>query len=321
MVDKAMSASQFMAEPDASTEAYACWSPEAALRAPPSRGADFTVGDCRDAAASSRRILLLARTIEQDVIPRLVLAHRAVPSQSYIDRSPSPALTAEDVATLTGLAIRGDLRDVESFVDGLQAAGIALDRIYLDLLAPVARRLGEMWEADTCDFATVTMGLCALQQVVLNSGRRFSDAPPRQQSDAPPRQQQDGRRALLAPTPGETHTFGLVIVAEFFRRAGWEVWSGTGTTMQQITAKVGGEFFAIAAFSLASEDHLAGLANLIHRVRRASLNQRIGILVGGAIFAERPGLVSDIGADATAADGEEATLQAETLFAINDLRA
>jgi methanogenic corrinoid protein MtbC1 len=313
MVDKAMSASQFMVEPDASAEACACWQPEAAFRAFPGRDADYVLGDCRDAAVSSRRILLLARTIEQDVIPRLVLAHRAVPAPTYIDRSPSPALTAEDVATLTALAIHGELQDVESFVDGLQAAGIALDRIYLDLLAPVARRLGEMWEADACDFATVTMGLCALQQVVLNSGRRFSDAPPHRH--------QDGRRALLAPTPGETHTFGLVIVAEFFRRAGWEVWSGTGATMQQMTAKVGGESFAIAAFSLASEDHLAGLANLIHRVRRASLNQRIGILVGGAIFAERPGLVSDIGADATAADGEEATLQAETLFAINDLRA
>lgn len=312
MVDKAMCASQSMAQQDAKPSEGAGWSSEQGMRsfrASDVAGAD---ADCRAETISSRRLLLLARTIEQDVIPRLVLAHRTAPAPAYVDRPPNLAPTSQDVVTLTALVIRADLPDIEGFVDGIQGAGVGLDRIYLDLLAPVARRLGEMWDTDECDFATVTMGLASLQQVVLNSGRRFSHAPQR------PR---DGRRAVLAPAPGETHTFGLVIVAEFFRRAGWEVWSGNGASLQEITAKVRGEPFAIAAFSLASEDHVAALANLIHRVRRASLNRRIGILVGGAIFADRPGLVSDIGADATAADGEEATLQAETLLAIHDLRA
>ncbi len=312
MVDKAMCASQSMAQPDGQTDEGARWSPDpriASFRSSDMRGPDE---DCRADTISSRRILLLARTIEQDVIPRLVLAHRTSAAPAYVDRPPSPAPMPQDVVTLTALAIRAEQQDIEAFVDGIQSAGIPLDRIYLDLLAPVARRLGEMWETDECDFATVTMGLAALQQVVLNSGRRFSQAPQR------PR---DGRRAVLAAAPGETHTFGLVIVAEFFRRAGWEVWSGNGASIREISAKVRSEPFAIAAFGLASEDHIAALANLIHRVRRASLNRRIGILVGGAIFAERPGLVSDIGADATAADGEEATLQAETLLAIHDLRA
>ncbi|MEO3471059.1 cobalamin B12-binding domain-containing protein [Roseomonas sp. CAU 1739] len=311
MVDKAMSASQSMVQPDDRPDAGAGWRPDDGGPSLRSSRADIADDDCCAETAPARRIILLAKTIERDVIPRLVLAHRAAPAAPYIDRSPSPLPTSEDIATLTALAIRSELKDVEAFVDGIQAAGIPLDRIYLDLLAPVARRLGEMWEADECDFATVTMGLAALQQVVLNSGRRFTQAPQR------PR---EGRRAVLAPTPGETHTFGLVIVAEFFRRAGWEVWSGNGASLPEIVAKVRGEPFAIAAFSLASEDHLAALANLIHRVRRASLNRGIGILVGGAIFAERPGLVSDIGADATAADGEEATLQAETLLAISDFR-
>lgn len=50
------------------------------------------------------------------------------------------------------------------------------------------------------------------------------------------------------------------------------------------------------------------------------MNRRIGILVGGTIFDGRPGLVADIGADATAADGAEAALQAETLIAMRGLR-
>lgn len=312
MVDKAMSASQSMLQPEYGPDGDDRWRSQLGERSIRGAEPDISAEDCHAETAASRRIILLARTIERDVIPRLVLAHRAAPAPAYLDRAPSMLPTPEDVLTLTALVIRSDLQDVEAFVDGLEANGVPLELIYVDLLAPVARRLGAMWEADECDFATVTMGLAALQQVVLNSGRRFSNVPQR------PR---DGRRIMLVPAPGETHTFGLVIVAEFFRRAGWEAWSGNGASLPEITSKVRGEPFAIAAFSLASEDHLAALANLIHRVRRASLNRRIGILVGGAVFAERPGLVSDIGADATAADGEEATLQAETLLAISDLRA
>ncbi len=311
MVDKAMSASHSTGQSDYSPDGDGRWRAEVSARSLRASDADLAANDCRAETAASRRIILLAQTIERDVIPRLALAHRAAPAPAYVDRAPGALLTSEDVATLTALVIRVDLHDVEAFVDGIEAKGIPLDLIYVDLLAPVARRLGEMWEADECDFATVTMGLATLQQVVLNSGRRFSQVPLR------PR---DGRRVMLVPAPGETHTFGLVIVAEFFRRSGWDVWSGNGASLPEVTAKVRNEPFAIAAFSLASEDHLAALANLIHRVRRASLNRRIGILVGGAIFAERPGLVSDIGADATAADGEEATLQAETILAISDLR-
>lgn len=262
------------------------------------------------AAQRRRRVFVLADLIARDVIPRLVLAHRTAPA--YVDRAPAALPTTEEVTTLTSLVIRGETLDVAAYVEGILARGVPLERVYLDLLAPVARRLGEMWAADACDFATVTMGLCALQQVVLDSGRLA-----REQPSAP----RPGRRAVLAPVPGEQHTFGLLIVAEFFRRTGWEVWSGTGASARDIAAKVRGEDFAIAGFTLAREEHGAALARLILLVRRVSLNRRIGILVGGAAVAGRPGLVSELGADASASDGQEAALQAETLLAIRGLRA
>lgn len=271
--------------------------------------------DCLTPASTSwgqrsRGVLALANIIERDVIPRLVLAHRTAPA--YVDRAPLALPTTEEVTTLTALTIRGDTLDIAAYVEGILVRGVPLERVYLDLLAPVARRLGEMWAADACDFATVTMGLCALQQIVLDTGRRTRE---------PLHRPRPGRRAVLAPVPGEQHGFGLLLVAEFFRRSGWEVWSGTGAGEREITAKVRGESFAIAGFTLSSEDRLGALAQLILVVRRVSMNRRIGILVGGTIFDGRPGLVADVGADATAADGAEATLQAETLIAMRGLLA
>ena len=261
-------------------------------------------------AQRSRGVLALADIIERDVIPRLVLAHRNAPA--YVDRAPALLPTEEEVTTLTTLAVRGNALDIAAYVEGIIGRDVPLERVYLDLLAPVARRLGEMWAADACDFATVTMALCALQQIVLDTGRRARE---------PLHRPRPGRRAMLAPVPGEQHGFGLLLVAEFFRRSGWEVWSGTGAGEREITAKVRGESFAIAGFTLSSEDRLGALAQLILVVRRASMNRRIGILVGGTIFDGRPGLVADVGADATAADGAEATLQAETLIAMRGLPA
>jgi len=120
--------------------------------------------------------------------------------------------------------------------------------------------------------------------------------------------------------PGEQHTFGLLMVAEFFRRGGWEVWSGTGGEDTEITTRVKAERFAIAGFSLAHEERLVTLAGVIRQVRRASLNRGIGILVGGPLFIAHPELVLQVGADATASDGQQAVLQAETLLALDAAR-
>lgn len=263
-------------------------------------------------ALRGSRVALVVRTLEQDVIPRLVAAHRQATTPASIDRAPSAVPTEADVSTVTALALRGDQPDIEAYADALQARGVALERIYLELLAPVARRLGEMWESDECDFATVTMGLCALQQTVLHLGRHLSWHR---------RGPAMARRVALSPVPGEQHTLGLLIVTEFFRRGGWEVWSGSGESAQAIVAKVGAEHFAIAGFTLGREDEVKLLARLIRNVRRASLNRGIGILVGGPIFLARPDLALESGADAMAVDGEQAVLQAETLLALHGTAA
>ena len=49
---------------------------------------------------------------------------------------------------------------------GLLDDGIPLEALLLDLFAPVARRLGTMWEADQIDFVDVTIGTSRLQQIL-----------------------------------------------------------------------------------------------------------------------------------------------------------
>ena len=124
------------------------------------------------------------------------------------------------------------------------------------------------------------------------------------------------RRILLVPAPGEQHTFGLAMVATFFRRAGWTVWSEPLACSNDLVGIVRNEWFSVVGFSLSCASRMEALATHIRRVRRASRNPAVGILVGGQVFLERPELVVLVGADATAVDGRQATLQAENLVAL-----
>jgi len=262
------------------------------------------------AAATRRRrnrVAVIARTLETEIIPRMLLAHRDIASTAYVDTTNSASPTEAEVETLAALAIRADLAGALSYLEGLRSRGLSLERLYLELLAPVARRLGLMWEEDACDFTAVTIGLSCLHQLVREYSPAFATRTPRMEPD---------RRVLLATVPGEQHSFGILVVEQFFRGAGWDVWSGNGVERAEIIEAAHRIWFGVAGFSLACEEHIGELAVLIRDVRRASRNAGLGILVGGPLFIERPDLASLVGADATAADGRQATLQAETILAL-----
>jgi methanogenic corrinoid protein MtbC1 len=285
-----------------------------ALAAGPSVGRDFgfdfdgmpTRGASRPHPAEHRRVALLARALESEVIPRLVLARQKAAGPGWHDAG-AAAPDEADVRNLAELALVGDHVGASAALGALRARNLPLERIYLEVLAPVARLLGTMWEEDRCDFTAVTVGLCCLQQLVLENSQHFGPRPGRRDAE---------RRILLAPTPGEQHSFGLVMVGEFFRRQGWDVCSGTGATARELVATTRKQWFGMVGFSLSNEDRLQSLASLIHEIRRASLNPKLGVLVGGITFAEHPELVALVGADAMATDGQQAVLKAETLLAL-----
>lgn len=267
------------------------------------RGAE-SIGPTRAEVSPRQRMALLARTIERDIVPRLVLARRA---EAEAAAEPVPTSGEAEVEALADLVLANDLARATAFVMAERARGVGIERLYLDLLAPTARRLGERWTADLCDFTAVTLGLWRLEQVLREFGPAFAGEPLRRDAS---------RRALLTTVPGEQHGFGVLMVAEFFRRAGWEVETGPFQTMAELAAAARSEWFAIAGFSVAVDDRLDGVAAAIRAVRRASRNPSIGMMVGGRLFSEKPELVALVGADATAVDGRQAALQAEGLRAL-----
>lgn len=253
-------------------------------------------------------IARLVRTIETEIIPRLVLARREEDQSARGISIVAPrSLTEAHVIDMTTLILGDASEGAAAYIAETLKAGIHVEEVYLGLLAPVARRLGEMWALDLVDFTQVTIGVGRLQMLL----RRFSPEFMGELDESGCRQ-----RILLLPAPGEQHFFGVSMVAEFFRRAGWEVWCDSSHAVQDVVALVSHQSFSIAGFSLSSLTHKESLAAQIHAVRRNSLNKSIGILVGGNAFIDDHDLATLIGADAMATDGRQAVDRAEDILGL-----
>lgn len=242
------------------------------------------------------RLAVLSRAIEQQIIPRLMMAHPTAEDCLGMTSPPNPQVSTEDVTSFAKLVLAQDENVANACIETMRSIGISVETIYTDLLAPVARHLGKLWEEDLCDFTEVTLGLARLHQVLRELSPAFSQS----------NHAANGRRALLLPAPGEQHTFGLVMVSEFFRRAGWDVGGGPWEAGADPVMMVRSEWFDVVGFSLGDVTRLDALAECIKQIRKSALNSSISILVGGPLFLAHPEYVSYVNADAASTDGAQA---------------
>jgi len=277
----------------------------------PSPGRPLSGGPQEGSDASASRgpdghRALLADALEHSVIPRLLQAHGHGEAGSdqpdFADQTGRP-ISGDDVRELVRLLLEPDDMPARAAVEAFRLHGVPRALLCTDLLVPAARLLGEMWDQDLCTFVDVTVAVGRLQQALrdISAGQA-----------SPPADGESVRRVLLVPAPGEQHTFGLVMVSEFFREAGWEVTGGPHPQLDPV-AMVRRDWVDVVGFTLAGEIHLASLTAAITAVRKASLNPRVGILVGGPQFLLNPGLAREVGADALAIDGSLAPSIADKL--------
>jgi methanogenic corrinoid protein MtbC1 len=116
---------------------------------------------------------------------------------------------------------------------------------------------------------------------------------------------------MLVPLPGSQHTLGLFMVSEFFRRGGWKVWGELAAGEADIVTAIKTQNFDLVGLSVSTEDQLPALARFVALLKEESLNQKIGVMVGGPIFIAKPELRKEVQADIVGLDAEESLAQAE----------
>ncbi len=257
---------------------------------------------------------ILARLVENDIVPRLLASLPAPAAKNPAARLivpapatpvPADAPTQDAVEAFADTLLKGAAGEAASIVARLRGAGVSAETLCLHLLTGAARHLGDLWVADIVSFSDVTLATDQLQLIFRGL------APDIEVASAPPA---SAPAALLVTTPGEQHSFGLSMLAAFFRASGWSAQTPRIRNAVDVQRKVASAHVDLVGFSLGSELHLTRLGRCIELARRSSCNPDLVIMVGGPAFIDRPDLASVVGADATASDAASALAQAERLI-------
>ena len=241
------------------------------------------------------------------VIPRLLIAHGkpVAPAEPH-----HPLICEHDVERMVPLAINEPAHVLLEHVEAIMRRGVAVEEVFVDLLAPVARLVGEEWEEDRLDFVQVSMALWRLQEVLRHISANTSRAAGG-----------ETRSALFAPMPGDQHSFGTAMVHECFTLAGWDAELLVEASMQRIIETVAQQRYDLLGLTLSCECHNDRLASLIRAVRSVSKNPHICIMLGGRVPTEQPQMVALSGADGTATSAPAAVKAAERLVGMLRLAA
>jgi MerR family transcriptional regulator, light-induced transcriptional regulator len=213
----------------------------------------------------------LLATIEAEIVPRLMLAHRTealVPAACAQQRLPP---THAEVFELARIAACHDLPMALALVETLCREGLTLESVLLDLVAPAARLLGEHWKDDLRTFTEVSAGLGTLQQLVHVLGPSFAPTVPHR------------GLVLILAAPGEQHTLGVFLAGEFLRKAGWGVQVDPSMGEAEVLSVVGSQHVELLGISVSNSALLKPLARLIGSARKASRNPSMGVMLGGSL--------------------------------------
>lgn len=240
--------------------------------------------------------------IEGEIIPRLMMAHAAT-----LDPAPDP-VSALEISIQTSdfalLPLQMEAADLLEHIDEFLNQGIDFETICVDVLAPAARKLGEMWCEDECDFVDVTMGLWRLQEVMRSLSARVPTKTPRNVIPG---------TALFSPIPGDPHAFGAQMIDEIFAKAGWLSEVIVKPQRRELLDQLSKKPFDLVGLTITRDSPISAIASLVKTMRGVSANPDVFILIGGNMVNANPGLVDEVGADGTAINARDALKLAESL--------
>ncbi len=160
----------------------------------------------------------LVADLAREVVRRLAFR---MPGVQPLTGTPSDA----DIERFCAALLSQDEAAADRIILNVRRDGAEIDSIYLGYIAGASRRMGEMWERDQLSFLDVSLGTGRLYRIL--RGLRFAIAPVLL----------DGRPqtpALFVLTPGETHTLGIEMAADLFRRDGGDADVCIGKTHDEI---------------------------------------------------------------------------------------
>jgi methanogenic corrinoid protein MtbC1 len=246
----------------------------------------------------------LIDVIELHIIPRLVSSHPTSVSPNRQKLGLEFPADPTKVAAFAQICIDEPAKTASQHIEQLVRQGYSIEDLFLRLIAPVARHLGGMWDQDEADFSEVGLGFIRLQQIA-HELIYFSHSRPLSSNHV--------RRMMLGSAPGSQHLLGPSIVAELFRTDGWQVVVEIADSQSALIHTVGNEWFDLIGLSVGLSEQLPLIPDLVEKLKLASKNSEVQVILGGTAFVGSDIQCSEFGADAISLDAADAVVQGNLL--------
>ena len=237
----------------------------------------------------------LHQTLVTQVIPRLL----DTSTRAY-EKFPFSVAQSEDLGRA---CIDPDGSKAEVFVRQALAQDFDIESLYLDAIPQAARLFHDWWASDDIDFIAVTHGIFRLEQLIYNLSADFVMGG---------RHHHPGSQlhALLVKPPGSHHSLGLLILSQYFKRRGWQVFSANQFSADDMLVAVKAEWVDLIGVSLSEDKQIPAMKKLITRLRQRSSNPHVQVMAGGPLLRFQDDLASLVGADFACLHADQAHAQA-----------
>jgi methanogenic corrinoid protein MtbC1 len=190
--------------------------------------------------------------------------------------------------------LRGDSGSAQAGVEAALAAGLAVDAVYLEVLAPAMYEVGVLWERARISVAAEHLATAITQGVLATLAARLPRATAGSVQPV----------AVLGAGPEDFHVLGPRMVADFLQAAGWHVFDLGAATPASAFASVAADHGAdLVAVSSSRAEHLAGVLEVSRAIK--VLGRPPLLAVGGNAYDGHPERASAAGADLHAANPRE----------------
>ena len=194
--------------------------------------------------------------------------------------------------------LNGEKEEAFEFVISLVENGMSVPEVYRNILEPVLKETGRMWETNEIDVSGEHFVSHATESLMGQLRRYLVTGSPAKAT------------VVLAAVPGELHEIGLRMVSDLAEADGFRcVFLGANTPTGDIAKAVADRKAGILAVSATVTFNADMVADALQRVRAQASRRgrrRLPIVAGGQAFNFDRTLWEQVGADGFAANAEEA---------------
>ena len=245
---------------------------------------------------ADQQIRLVNKKLPQQAVSELareVVRRLAFRMPNSVSRNDLP--TEDEIAELCDALLSPQDRAADDFILNVRRNSADIEVVYLSYVAGAARRLGQLWDEDQISFMDVTLGCGKLYRII--RGLRHVIAPSIIKD-------RDEYPAMFALVPGETHTLGIEIATDIFRREGWDVDMLVGLDHDHLIEQSDRRTYRAIVLVANSDSMIEPLTRLVLALRIS--HPMSHIVVAGNILNHYPNISSLVGSDAVIRDIETA---------------